>query len=401
MQAIADHPHDVSPRLAYADWLEEHGDPRAEKVRAECRYRLPITALETRHLAVIAAARAGADASQVVADIDPAHPGHPVADQSPGAADLAEDLAHLSAWEIARNFPRDDKGRLQLNCAVLLAPYRSAIPLPLLREVWLTAAGPARRSDPQVITVKLDLLIGDNHPHNWSRARWYWDRRCQTLNEQARWGITAADLQAVTGQRRGRRFTELWAGWQGGRLTPPERIALCTALQDEGRFEDALRVCEIAYPEELSQLLNGENRRLSGGGDYPTVEARAARAEKLRRALWESAPWRFAQALSDAQARLDAWTKARSGRPTKVPQLRLFIFPGSPQARKPGLMLVPAGSGRARLSIVFTASNIVAPETTWKRPIELDIARWSADSQCEETSARPSPRQTRREKRTN
>jgi uncharacterized protein (TIGR02996 family) len=35
-QAIIESPEDDVPRLVYADWLEEHGDPRGEFLRAQC-----------------------------------------------------------------------------------------------------------------------------------------------------------------------------------------------------------------------------------------------------------------------------------------------------------------------------------------------------------------------------
>jgi uncharacterized protein (TIGR02996 family) len=43
LQAIRDNPEDDAPRLIYADWLEEHGDPeRAEFIRVQCEQaRLP------------------------------------------------------------------------------------------------------------------------------------------------------------------------------------------------------------------------------------------------------------------------------------------------------------------------------------------------------------------------
>jgi uncharacterized protein (TIGR02996 family) len=34
--AIAETPEDLTPRMVYADWLEEHGDPRAEYLRLHC-----------------------------------------------------------------------------------------------------------------------------------------------------------------------------------------------------------------------------------------------------------------------------------------------------------------------------------------------------------------------------
>src|SRR5262249_4861552 len=151
---------------------------------------------------------------------------------------------------------------------------------------------------------------------------------------------------------------ELKAGWQAGTLSQPERIAFCTALQDDGRFEEALRVAGVEMDDELSKLLDGDLRKFARGCDYPPAEARPARAEKLRRAVWEAAPWRFAPALAEGP----------------VKPRRLFIFPGSKYAMKPVLALIPPGP--PRLQVVFTASNTVIPETWWKRPVELDIARW-------------------------
>ena len=37
LRAVWDAPHDDAPRLVYADWLDEHGDPdRAQFVRLQC-----------------------------------------------------------------------------------------------------------------------------------------------------------------------------------------------------------------------------------------------------------------------------------------------------------------------------------------------------------------------------
>src|SRR4051794_13124382 len=37
--AIAENPDDAGPRLVYADWLEERGDPRSEYLRVEAGLR--------------------------------------------------------------------------------------------------------------------------------------------------------------------------------------------------------------------------------------------------------------------------------------------------------------------------------------------------------------------------
>jgi uncharacterized protein (TIGR02996 family) len=42
LREIVAHPDDDAPRLIYADWLEEHGDPRGEFIRLQCELaRLP------------------------------------------------------------------------------------------------------------------------------------------------------------------------------------------------------------------------------------------------------------------------------------------------------------------------------------------------------------------------
>src|SRR5262249_8893949 len=37
LQAILEAPDDDTPRLIYADWLEERGDPRGEFIRLQCQ----------------------------------------------------------------------------------------------------------------------------------------------------------------------------------------------------------------------------------------------------------------------------------------------------------------------------------------------------------------------------
>src|SRR4051794_39815561 len=60
LQAIIERPDDDTPRLVYADWLEEHGDAaRAEFIRVQCQlFRLPPDApdrveLERRELRLL------------------------------------------------------------------------------------------------------------------------------------------------------------------------------------------------------------------------------------------------------------------------------------------------------------------------------------------------------------
>jgi uncharacterized protein (TIGR02996 family) len=49
LRAIADHPEDDLPRLVYADWLDEHGQPeRAEFIRVQCERAARIAAGDGR-----------------------------------------------------------------------------------------------------------------------------------------------------------------------------------------------------------------------------------------------------------------------------------------------------------------------------------------------------------------
>src|SRR5262245_29221041 len=38
IEPIWQHPLDDGPRLAYADWLDERGDPRGELIRLQCQW---------------------------------------------------------------------------------------------------------------------------------------------------------------------------------------------------------------------------------------------------------------------------------------------------------------------------------------------------------------------------
>jgi len=51
LRAILKTPHEDTPRLIYADWLEERGDPRSEFIRAQCQLaRPPLSQMERRKL---------------------------------------------------------------------------------------------------------------------------------------------------------------------------------------------------------------------------------------------------------------------------------------------------------------------------------------------------------------
>ena len=155
----------------------------------------PIERDELTRLDAIAEARRQASARIVQVAVDGRVPGFHL----PEAASmrLLDDLKHLSSGSVATNFPRDDDGRLPLGVQVLLASCECNDRLSKDRQLWLTASSPQKRREPQEITVKLEALIEDNHPHRWNNARWHWDTRRLGDGETIRWGVGRTVLRHV------------------------------------------------------------------------------------------------------------------------------------------------------------------------------------------------------------
>lgn len=373
--AIAADPFNVELRLVYADWLEERGDRRAEEQRQAVRFRLPIHAEEIRRLAHIAAARASAHPNEVevLADAAVLHPEWRHTEEA--VERLREDLKMLDRAAIVRNFPRDDDGRLTLGVVIPLASYSPTRHSTVERDVWLTAVAPERRRDPQVIQVKLESLIGENHRHHWQHVRSYWDLRHRGRPTMASSIAAQADLAYVTGPTRSARLGEFAKLARERELSAGEKIAYCTALQDDGQFEAAFELFGIRLVRSLRRMLNGEGNVLTGGRVDPTKSDLDA-AAKLRRTLWEAAPWGFATALQAEQLRLDAWRAEKSGRSRKAAELRLMIVPGAWGVRRPIVTTFEGREGLA-LEVVFTGSNAITPLAHWQRPLELDLERWA------------------------
>src|SRR5207237_8177394 len=83
LRTIAAAPDDDAPRLVYADWLEERGDPRGTSVRAQCALAALPDDAPRRH-----------DLEQAERQLLAAH-----------AADWTRDLAgRVSGWQFRRGF---------------------------------------------------------------------------------------------------------------------------------------------------------------------------------------------------------------------------------------------------------------------------------------------------------
>lgn len=204
---------------------------------------------DVSHLPAIARAIEAAGPRDIVVEVDAAAPGF-VLDDAAGDV-LGADLARLDLVALVRAYPREDDGRLPLGEAVLLASYPCSEPMSRGRAPWLTACAPAKRREPQVITIRLLAELADNRPHRWNEDRHLWDDRVDPPADDT-------DLGTL-------------------------------ALLDAGRFVEALARHGVTLSEEVQAVLRGESSR---------GEAWAA---ALRRALAESAPWRMARCRKRAR----------------------------------------------------------------------------------------------------
>jgi hypothetical protein len=288
---------------------------------------------------------------------------------------LAADLACLDPVELLSNAPRDAHGRLALSAAMLLAAYETIEPQRPTYQLWLAAHTPTRRRDPQVVTLKLRPLIGENHPLRWDSARWLWNSRAQGIGEAERWGVTGLPVAALGLEGRQQRIAtlEMHCGPAQGDLR--DRVWLCMLLQDEGRIEAALALCGVELAPALSEILRGHRLHL----DYGKTAERWARF--LQEELRSAAPWRFAATIEAEADRLRAWARARRGRKVRAPRLRLFPLPNQTQQSKTLVMLVGVGPDfrLPRLDIEYTAWNARLAEPLWRRPLDLDLVRFGLE----------------------
>jgi hypothetical protein len=236
----------------------------------------------------------------------------------------------------------------------------------------LAAHTPGRRRDRPVVTLKLHPLITENHALRWDAARWLWDARASDADEAVRWGVTDLRVNELGLEGREQRIAQLEARCGAGRAAWQDRVALCILLQDAGRIDDALALCGVALAPEFITMLQGRVSCLDGG--ILAVQW----AQFLQKQLRGAAPWRFADIIAAEVAKGRAWAAAKRGRRFRAPRLRLIALPHQTQQSKAALMLVAAGPDYAtpRLEIEATASNARLAEWRWRRPMDLDLARF-------------------------
>jgi hypothetical protein len=362
-----------APRLRQPPAPRDAASLKRLRAAAEARRQLLAT-LDRPHIAALRQAGRLVEtwqAAGLATALDPARPrgddGAPTATDRPRCD---EDLAALLPENLLWHFPRDERGRLALGERVLLAAYDGDAPLGQGRRLWLAAEAPARRRDPQVVTLRLVSAIGENHTHQWSEARWLWDARAQQASQADRWGV--ADLPLA---RLG------WDAWRtaldeapaaSAPPTPAERATRCLWLQDAGRLREALALYDVELTPAVEQILDGEPL----GYHYRDYAAPWARA--TQEALRASALWRFPPLVQQATAAREAWVAEKRSRRWSPPLLRLFWLPHQTQQSKESVVLVPRGrtDPRPRLDVESSAHNARLPAVAWRRPLEIDLLRF-------------------------
>ena len=311
--------------------------------------------------------------------LDPDRLEQPGVQVAPGDRErLRADLAALLPVHLQWHYLRDDRGRLALGENVLLAAYESATPLSQGRHLWLTAASPARRRDPQVVTLQLAALIGENHTHVWTEAPWLWDARAQDASRARRWGVEDLPLARLGLAGGGGALLDAPVD-AVGTLSEGERAARCIALQDAGRLREALALYEVELDERVGRLLDGLRIKYQAAHEIEPW-ARATQ-EALRRA----ALWRWGPLLRDAAAARERWVAEKRSRRWSAPMLRLFWLPHQTQQAKAAVMLRARerdGSG-PRLELESSANNARLPVVAWQRPLEIDLVRFGLLAEAE------------------
>jgi hypothetical protein len=305
----------------------------------------------------------------------------PVAvDAKPGAAHnltreseaaLARDLDGLLPDRIRDGFPPDKRGALALKTTVLLASCETTSPPARDRNLCLAVVGPQRRSDPQELRVSLEALIVANQDHCWEHERWRWHADRADADPASRWGAPVPVEALAAGALSAPKLTEKV---EDGSADAGERAALAILLQDEGRLLDALELYGVEIDGDLKRLCGGQKI-------YPPACCAYADEKWVQRFhdwMRACAPWLLGKATRREAERIAVWAAEKKSRRRRLPVLKLLIFPGQHHIRKASLLLTSTDleGTRPRLEIQASGSNARLYESAWKRPLEIDFARY-------------------------
>lgn len=298
-----------------------------------------------------------------------AGPGHNLTPE--GEAALRGDLAGLRQDRIRDGFPPDQRGALALKTTVLLACYETTSPPGRDRKLSLAVVGPQRRSDRQEIRVSLEALIPANQDHCWEQERWRWHTDSADTGRARPWGAPVPVEALAAGALS---TSQLAEKSEKGGADAGDKAALAILLQDEGRLVEALELYGVEIDGDLKRLCGGQKIHPPACCAYADEKW----VQRFQDWMWACAPWLLGQATRRAAERIAAWAAAKRGRRRRLPVLKLLVFPGQRHSRKANLILTSADleGTRPRLEIEATASNARLHESGWKRPLEIDLARY-------------------------
>jgi hypothetical protein len=295
---------------------------------------------------------------------------------------VSERARELRAWtdddvrdmarRIAVAFPREADGRLPLGVVAALARIGDAPVNDLLRAPWLVAAGPAKRRDPQQVTIDVQEIILANHPHRWDSHPAIWDPALPPPSDADRWGVAGLDLSRLGLEDRDTRIAALSAACEKPDASEAERAMLCILLQDAGRLGEALALFGLRADDDIWRIVSGDALTPA------FAQHRAAWAESVCEALRTCAPWTIRRSIAADVERQKAWAAEKKGRRRQPPRFRLFHLPHQPQQSKVSLMLTAetVDGDRPRFDLEASASNFRLPEVLWKRSGDLDLRRF-------------------------
>jgi hypothetical protein len=297
-------------------------------------------------------------------------PGHKLTPE--GEAALRDDLAGLLPSRIRDGFPPDKRGALALKITVLLACYETTSPPGRDRKLCLAALGPQRRSDRQETRVKLEALIPANQDHCWQHERWRWHADSADTNLAIQWGCPVPVGALAAGVLSAAQLSEKFSN---GSAEAADKAALAILLQDEGRLIEALELYGVEIDGDLKRLCGGQKI-------YPPACCAYADenwVQQFQGWMRACAPWLLGNATRREAERIAVWAAEKKSRRRRLPVLKLLVFPGQHHSRKASLILTSADleGTRPRLEIQATASNARLHESAWKRPLEIDLARYS------------------------
>jgi hypothetical protein len=217
----------------------------------------------------------------------------------------------------------------------------------------------------------LEALIPANQDHCWEHERWRWHADSADADPATQWG-TPVPIKALT--EAALSASQLAEKVEKACANASDKAALAILLQDEGRLVDALELYGVEIDGDLKRLCGGQKI-------YPPASCAYADekwVQRFRDWMRACAPWLLGNATRREAERIAAWAAEKKSRRRRLPALKLLVFPGQHHSRKASLILTSADleGTRPRLEIQATASNARLHESAWKRPLEIDLARY-------------------------